>query len=683
MRKLLVFAALTLAACGGGGGGGGPATVATPTFSPGGGTYATTQTVAIASATAGAAIHYTVDGSTPTASSTTYSTPLSITTTTNVKAIATAAGMTESAVASATYTLQAGAPTFSPSAGTYATAQSVALACVTPGAAIHYTTDGTTPTVGSTTYTTPIVLPLGATAATTTVKAMAVAGGFLDSTVATATYVIDPVATPAAAPTFSPDGGTFTAAQSVVIATTTSGASIYYTTDGSTPTTASTLYAGPVPVGASLTLKAIAAGGGHSASTVASATFTINLPQAATPTFTPAAGSYTAAQNVTIASTTAGAAIHYTVDGTTPTAASTLYTAPVAVPTSRTLKAIATATGYAPSAVATATYTISTGGGGSFATLCSSFFNKQVGLMTTCFHANPDYVAWILGGEQSFCSAAQKQIDLGQITWNAGQGAACQAAIDALGCEAVFGGGGSSAPAACDAAIVGTVATGGTCYSSDACATGYCGWDLAAGTCPDTCRPFVALGQPCTVSEMCAPGQSCYAPPLGTPVCTTESTAAESPCPCRDGLWCDFTGATRVCKAPLALGASCDASDGQCAGGLVCAGSPATCQAPLALGATCTPPASAGDPEQCGYGYRCDSGTSKCVSWPKLNEPCDVYPVCIASYCDALAATPNCKELLADGATCSATSFGRDCASGFCNPSLKCAPGESAICSPP
>jgi hypothetical protein len=86
-------------------------------------------------------------------------------------------------------------------------------------------------------------------------------------------------------------------------------------------------------------------------------------PPAATPTFTPAGGTYTAAQSVTIASTTPGAAIHYTTDGSDPTAASTTYTAPVSVATTTTLKAIATATGYTASAIGTATYTIGGGGG--------------------------------------------------------------------------------------------------------------------------------------------------------------------------------------------------------------------------------------------------------------------------------------------------------------------------------
>lgn len=84
-----------------------------------------------------------------------------------------------------------------------------------------------------------------------------------------------------AAPTFSPVAGTYTSVQSVTL--TSAGASaIYYTTDGSTPTTGSTLYTGPVSVGVSETIKAIATGAGLAPSNVASAAYTINLPLAFT-----------------------------------------------------------------------------------------------------------------------------------------------------------------------------------------------------------------------------------------------------------------------------------------------------------------------------------------------------------------------------------------------------------------
>lgn len=79
---------------------------------------------------------------------------------------------------------------------------------------------------------------------------------------------------------------------------------------------------------------------------------------AATPVFTPAAGTYTSAQTVTISDATPGATIYYTVDGTTPTTSSTPYTGPIAVGTTTTILAIAAATGFTTSAVASATYTI-------------------------------------------------------------------------------------------------------------------------------------------------------------------------------------------------------------------------------------------------------------------------------------------------------------------------------------
>ncbi|MCL2510940.1 MAG: choice-of-anchor J domain-containing protein, partial [Bacteroidales bacterium] len=78
----------------------------------------------------------------------------------------------------------------------------------------------------------------------------------------------------------------------------------------------------------------------------------------ATPEFTPPADVYYTAQNVTITSTTEDAVIYYTTNGTTPTTASTLYSAPVSVTENTVIKAIAVKTGMSDSEVATATYTI-------------------------------------------------------------------------------------------------------------------------------------------------------------------------------------------------------------------------------------------------------------------------------------------------------------------------------------
>jgi hypothetical protein len=90
---------------------------------------------------------------------------------------------------------------------------------------------------------------------------------------------------------------------------------------------------------------------------VASATYTLQLT-AATAAFSPAAGTYTSAQTVTISDATPGALIYYTSDGTNPTASSTKYTGPISVASTETIHAIAAATGYSNSAVASAAYTI-------------------------------------------------------------------------------------------------------------------------------------------------------------------------------------------------------------------------------------------------------------------------------------------------------------------------------------
>jgi hypothetical protein len=244
-------------------------------------------------------------------------------------------------------------PTFSPAAGTYTSAQSVTLSDATSGATIYYTTNGSTPTTSSTVYTGPITV-----SASETLNAIAVATGDANSGIASSTYTISSSLPAVATPTFSPAAGAYTSAQSVTLSDTTSGATIYYTTNGTAPTASSTAYSGPIAVSATETLQAIAAATGDSNSAVASAAYTIStsLPSVATPTFSPAAGTYNSAQSVTIADATSGATIYYTTDGSTPTTSSTAYTGPVAVNSTETLQAIAAATG--DSAVGSAAYTI-------------------------------------------------------------------------------------------------------------------------------------------------------------------------------------------------------------------------------------------------------------------------------------------------------------------------------------
>lgn len=85
---------------------------------------------------------------------------------------------------------------------------------------------------------------------------------------------------------------------------------------------------------------------------------TIAATAAATPAITPAAGSYLGAQTITITDPTAGAAIYYTQDGSTPTNASTVYAGPFSISSSETVKAIAAVPGLLDSAVASAAYVV-------------------------------------------------------------------------------------------------------------------------------------------------------------------------------------------------------------------------------------------------------------------------------------------------------------------------------------
>lgn len=80
--------------------------VATPTFSPKGGTYSSAQLVAVQCATSGATIRYTTDGQEPSSSSAAYFGPISVTSTTTIKAKALMPGMIDSDPASATYAIK-------------------------------------------------------------------------------------------------------------------------------------------------------------------------------------------------------------------------------------------------------------------------------------------------------------------------------------------------------------------------------------------------------------------------------------------------------------------------------------------------------------------------------------------------------------------------------------------------
>jgi hypothetical protein len=106
------------------------------------------------------------------------------------------------------------------------------------------------------------------------------------------------------------------------------------------------------------TVTGVNSAGESGASNEAHATATKPV-SVATPIFTPAGGTYTSAQSVTISDSTSGSTVYYTTNGATPTTSSPKYSTAIPVSATQTIKAIAVASGYNNSALASAAYIIS------------------------------------------------------------------------------------------------------------------------------------------------------------------------------------------------------------------------------------------------------------------------------------------------------------------------------------
>lgn len=159
---------------------------ATPVATPVAGAVALGSTVALACATIGADIYYTIDGTAPDATKTKYTVPVVIASALTLKAIAIKDEHIDSEVLSAAYTqAKVATPVAAPVAGEVADNSEVVLTCATIGAKIYYTVDGSEPDATDTEYTEPIVIT-----DEVTIKAIGILTGYANSDVLSAAYTI-------------------------------------------------------------------------------------------------------------------------------------------------------------------------------------------------------------------------------------------------------------------------------------------------------------------------------------------------------------------------------------------------------------------------------------------------------------------------------------------------------------
>jgi hypothetical protein len=367
-------------------------TAPTTTATPAGGTYATATSVTLACSdgdgTGCKATHYTTDGSEPTTSSPTYSAPVSLTGNTTLKFFSVDTLGNAEAVKTETYVIDGTAPvtTATPAGGAFSSTAMVSLACTDDNSgckATYFTLDGSEPTLSSTTYTGPFTLVVN-----TTLKFFSVDTAGNAEAVKTETYVIDGMAPVTVA---SPTGGAINSSRNVTLTCTDDNSgcvATYYTVDGSTPTPSSQVYTGPLTIANTTTLKFYSIDRAGNAEAVKTESYLYDTT-APVVVATPAGGTYNAARTVMLmcddgASGSGCSAIRYTLDGTTPTASSATYSAPLSVAQSTTLQFFAVDVAGNASEVTTETYVIDTVAPVATATPAGGLYNTQPSVVLTC-----------------------------------------------------------------------------------------------------------------------------------------------------------------------------------------------------------------------------------------------------------------------------------------------------------
>ena len=259
-------------------------------------------------------------------------------------------------------------PTITPNGGSFIDSQEITLSCNTEEATIYYTLDGNDPTTSSTVYSTPFTIT-----ETKTVKAYAIKDGLTDSNIADATFTKVTPMTVAEALAASPTNYVYVTGIISTITEVNTGYhnATYRISDDGTTTSEMIVYRGRYLNNTDFTSEdqiqigdVVVVTGNiinyNNANQLAQGNYLISLirpEKVATPTFTPAAGTYNEAQNVTVTCATEEASIFYKL---TENGDWTEYTAAIPVATTTTIWAKATKEGMVDSDVASAAYVINT-----------------------------------------------------------------------------------------------------------------------------------------------------------------------------------------------------------------------------------------------------------------------------------------------------------------------------------
>ena len=168
------------------------------------------------------------------------------------------------------------------------------------------------------------------------------------------TWTINVLST-VAKPTASPVGDRYSNDQSVTLSCSTPSAIIHYTLNGSAPDCSSTQYVSAIPITGNKTIRAIGCLAGWNPSPIMTEEYMLKV---AKPTANPVGGPVNPNTTVSLSSTTIGAEIHYTTNGSKPICSSPLYTSPITITTDTLLKAVGCKTEYTSSSIMQEQYTI-------------------------------------------------------------------------------------------------------------------------------------------------------------------------------------------------------------------------------------------------------------------------------------------------------------------------------------